>query len=364
MTTWNSINRMVDVTDQTITLAARSSVPAPGDVMSPEDLTPDERRRVRATLRKKFVTAARPQVIDVTLGAALKQAEGRSDPQRVWAACFHVRKKLARPSSDARLPREVTVRVRRGGHFETLTLPTDVIDLSGLTATGTDLLMPRVSADPVASVPATGGLLFEWLVPSAVGPIPFQGLLTVGHSCDPPEAFGPSGGPVAIRTPAGLKSGRLFARSMFRIDAALSTADRSNLVIPQLHPIRPLAAIEHDKDRPGRSLRADGAVPFVVSSPPQNQVLPDPWNGSQQNLVRVESPVTDAFAPGTSGSVWVIDDPATGPQAAMIQLAAFDNGFRIGLGQVIDLTLLPWALARIAARPGVDPDSIKVAGGF
>lgn len=328
--------------------------------MGPQDLTPDDRLRVVATLRRRYATAAYPQILDVTLGAAVLEAAGRTDPGRPWAARFHVRKKLARPGKDAVLPDRVEVRLRRVGGYETVKLPTDIIDVGRVRPTGAALVMPRAGVGPVT--PATGGLLLTWVVPSPIGDIPYQGLLTVGHACDPPSAFGAGGGPVAVRSGGQVSGGRLFARSMARLDASVLTVAGDRLAIDHLRPVRGLSLLMEDMGQPGASLHAGGRAPFTVTAPPATQDLGEPW-GVQRNVVWVESLDDNAFEPGTSGSVWVIETPG-GDQAAMIQLGAMDNGFRLGVGQVIDETSLPWAFGRVAARTGVEAQSIAVAGGF
>lgn len=336
--------------------------------MTPSDLTPDELDRAHATLRRRFVGGQYPNVTAVTLGTALRG--GRIDPQRTWAVCFHVARKVTPTRKARRIPPTVTIRVRRGGGYAVLKdLPTDVIDMSGVRPTGVGLLTPKV-AGPAE---ATGGLLLAWQVVGGVTQEPRAGLVTVGHACSQPADLGPFRRWVFIPGDGGLTHFLLDRTAVEAdgVDASVvllngsSTAGQGGATFP----LRSRDAVAGDFGQPGRSLRADASpadpFPFVVTSPIL-PTFPIPSLGDQADVVRVQATGThpEPFREGTSGSVWVIDHPQDGSQAAMIQLAADLATFTTGYGQVIQDTSLAWAVGVITAQPGFVPGSLVVVGGF
>ena len=80
-----------------------------------ELLTQDELRRVHDTLRRRGPPDPTANVIAVGFGQARRDSE--RDPDRPFAACYYVRRKLRRVPAGRAIPDEVRVRVRAGAGF-------------------------------------------------------------------------------------------------------------------------------------------------------------------------------------------------------------------------------------------------------
>ena len=333
-------------------------------IESLDELSSDELMRIRRTLRRRYRSAVHDGVIEVGFGFAERKAE--LDPSRREAICFLVqRKRMPRAKRD-RIPAIAEVRVRRGRGFVVVRLPTDVIEI-----TPSRLRLTRPTIRHAAGrQAATASGLVAWRV--AESESLSWGLITVGHLFWHVRGIPEAEPRVQVMIPAARRgnsphelAGRLIARTDRRgtkgVDAALIQVAPEQLLpfdwLPLDDPppslaIRPASALSADTARHGSALTSEGDVPFVVLRffPIFNLIAEV---GSIQDVLEVESPYAETFAPGRSGTLWTIER-----ETACLQFAGWlhptiaSMSYRRGLGQSF-ASVVQWARERIAEKRGV-----------
>lgn len=309
------------------------------------DLSRAELGRIRTTLLARY--GLRSRVLEIGFGQAEKG--GRVDRRRPQAICFYVgRKRLPRRRQD-RIPAVVEVRLRRRSHFVLVRLPADVLEVrvSSLTPTGRTL---RNLA--TAGGVATAGCVVAWRVPG-LHRLEW-GVLTVGHLFA--RKIPARGSATEIHLATGRQRplvGTLLARShgASQVDGAIVRVDKSAMVgaglISRDVPTRGKRVREPhqlmlDMGRAGLTLPGRERVPFVVLRYlPETSLVPE--LGTLIDVLDVSCEQAETFAPGRSGSLWLI-----GRQAACQQFGGWETrgypaeNYRRGLGQSV-AQILDWA---------------------
>lgn len=333
-------------------------------------LTPEELRRVRRTLLRRFGRLDPGNVLEIGFGVARR--DGRDDPSRHQAVSVIVRDKRLPGTKAARIPASVRIRLRRGSGFVVAELATDVVSRQWEDWTPTRRPVRHLSGRQTAAATA----LVAW----EESPNQAWGLLTVGHPFAHVRHVPESAARVRVLVPGDGRGqgdrelgGRLLARSRHRdprrVDAALVLVEHEHLVVAgwagraegsrlsrlDAASVWPRAASDLSRDlgRPGQAITPAGDQPFVVRRYfPEFRLIPQV--GPIRDVLEVESPTPGAFAPGGSGSAWTI-----GGEPACLQFAGWmhptdpSQSYRRGLGQPI-VHVIGWAQANIAKRRADD----------
>lgn len=324
----------------------------------------DEVIRVQKSLERRFASAAYPEVVAIGMGLAVKSK--RPDPDRGLTVCFYVRRKLNPRNKDSRLPKVVRVRAKTDGKFKTVDLPTDVVEISGIQPSGTDV---EGALAPGRRDDFTGGVWLEWIVSG--NPDVQGGLVTIGHGVGYPEDLGAADLLVAFA--ASTQFGVLVDKARVnqnRIDASIVTMYDPRALAAQIGAFFPISAI-----RPLNSVIGDTSVKARGESLTRNQKVVSfsleaysasflmPKVGLLKNVVRVRSSQAGAFKKGRSGSPWTIVDSVGNKHLAMIQVGTdAAAGDTVGYGQILDQSAANWAISRIEQEPNVVPGSAAITG--
>jgi hypothetical protein len=334
-----------------------------------DELAPDELARLRETLGKRFRLGRRRNLREIGFGMA--ERGGRPDQQRPDAVCFHVREKCEPANSVDRFPAVVRVRLRRGSAYVQVCLKTDVIQIPKSGAELTGRTVRHLHDDPTA----TTGAVVAWR-PSGEQRFRF-GVLTVGHLVSHVRELPERRANIRVRVPPSRihrdvreLGGVLLARTRrgdgSHLDAALVRVERSHLetagwidaeggtpAIAVCPPTTLPAAI----GRPGTALPRDTEVPFLVRRYfPVFKLIPSA--GPLQQVLEVESGVAGSYAPGTSGTLWVIDDrPAVMQFGGWRDRGSRSLGYRRGLGQSLG-PVLSWARDAAARQEGTASETL------
>lgn len=287
------------------------------------EFSADEQRRIQRTLRRRLRNVDPHNLIDVAIGLALRGA--KPDEARSPAVCVYVRCKERSITPERRIPEEVEVRWYRDRQLQTAILRTDVIEIPDLAATGFYEQFGRsqfvVSAGIAWRPRRRRRIETAWL--------------TVGH-------------PFLLdhrRRPTRLASGRELiarARAHSQFDAAvvreeMSGQGKGGVVIGDTWeplPVASLSEVARFFGEVAQSHLPSGAIDIRLQAfLPRFHV---PGVGQLVNIVAAIGPPS-AFAPGTSGSVWL----AAGIPTAM-QVAARAPDFALGFGQALSSSLV-WA---------------------
>lgn len=352
------------------------------------------------TLRRRF-PAADAGVLGVGFGVAEKRSA--ADPGRGQAACFLVRRKGHPPTKRGQIPAVTSVRVRRGGRFVEVVLPTDVIEIDPASwqRTRRTIRHAAVSQNSAASnlIAWRRRLAESYRWGSLTVGHPFWGVGTVPDPESlvrvtmPPNEFVARG--EFATTVAGRQDehagqggagdrdsqekprrsleafGRLIARTGRRagagIDAAVIRFDEGGRqadgglreIEPRRLRVRSPDELASDVMRAGVTRTAFGEIPFVVRRYyPEFNLIAEV--GRIRDVVEVESPVSAAFAPGSSGNLWTIEgQPACLQFAGYLDPASPSLSYRRGLGQPM-AGVLGWARERIATMEDGSPDGIDL----
>ncbi len=186
--------------------------------------THEELSRMQRSLRQRYVKPAWSDVLDVGFGVAHKG--GAVDPDREFTVCFFVKKKVDRRGRPA-LPRDVTVRLKRGKAFQAITLPTDVVEVGGIVPTGARVDFREAGAPKFV----TTGAIITWSQNDS--DVDFWGIVTVGHDLPQQSDPGPSRVVTIRARPGGVDcSGTLIWKaarhSLF--DASIIQVRRNDLI--------------------------------------------------------------------------------------------------------------------------------------
>lgn len=325
------------------------------------DLSLDELKRVRATLRKRFGVGKRGNILEIAFG----QAEKRNSPcsARPEAICFYVRHKRRPRAKADRIPELLTIRFRRQNEYVSLRLPTDVVHIArSVKATGRRI---RHLDEPKRY--ATSGCVLVW---RQAGQRVFQwGILSVGHSFRNVDSVPESNKRVRLRVklrPSTEIEGRLLARTRASdqdpVDASIISVSKSsmirNKVLPR-HPstsgkaVRSVGDLSQDAGRLGHTFPPRQKIAFrVMRFMPECELIPA--LGLQHNVLETLASKPSAFGPTRSGSLSVINR-----QAATVQIAGLPAFFRRGWGQSLE-TALGWAQGELAKLSKLRPDQIEV----
>ncbi|MCA9264229.1 MAG: hypothetical protein KDA60_10295 [Planctomycetales bacterium] len=326
------------------------------------ELSVDELRRVRETLRKRFGFRRSRNLLDIGFGIA--ERDDKPDTSRPSAVCFYVRRKLRRASP--RIPQVAKVRVKRGQHFAEVRLPTDVLQVGKHAR-----LTGRAIRHTESSAVATAGGIIAWRIKnhSTV----FWGVLTVGHLFAARNALPES--PRSVRIACGPDrwiAGRLLARSDqrdgFRVDAALVLVVKSTLVRAQLIPgdfrpqgkqLRSLNDLKTDIGRNGHTYPDAIPLPFHVGRYlPETELFREV--GPIAHVFEAHSEQADTFGMGRSGSLWILRR-----QAACLQFGGWDTPgnprtrFQRGVGQCLQ-TIFDWGRLQLAELHHVKPTQLDL----
>jgi hypothetical protein len=313
----------------------------------------DELPKVLTSLRRRFLSRASAQhfgLVGLTIGVARKG--GQPDMGRSYAVRFEVANKLKRVRSPKRpLPASVKVRVKHGNGFKTVTLPTDVVVAEEIIPSGRMLDTPTVAGSDRAAT----GVVVNWKARVGLTPVDWWGVLTVGHACSDPASLGGSAvGWWNAQTGQNFFTPLVARTEHSGLDVAIFLVADNDLtqdgIALNMQAKLPAGAMFANHTRQGRSLNPK--LPGVMVSlqaitPPQNRVLG--ILGEKDNIVEVSSANPLAFAPESSGSVWLLNDDAGTPLAACMQLATNKNDHSVGYGQVLDGTILDWVEEMIDA---------------
>lgn len=318
------------------------------------ELAPAELASLRETLAKRFRLGRRRNLREIGFGIA--ERDGRPDQQRPDAVCFHVHEKCQPTESIHRFPEEVRVRLRRGSAYVRVCLKTDVIQIPPSGAELTGRAVRHLHDDPTA----TTGAVVAWR-PSGEQHFRF-GVLTVGHLVSHVRELPERHANIRVRVPPSRRhrhvrelGGVLLARTRrgdgSRLDAALVRVDRSHLEtagwidaegeIPAI-AVCPPPSLTGAIGRQGTTLPRDAEVPFRVRRFfPVFKLIPSA--GPLKQVLEVESAVAGSYAPGTSGTLWVIDDrPGVMQFGGWREPGSGSLGYRRGLGQSLG-AILRWA---------------------
>jgi hypothetical protein len=320
------------------------------------NLSRDELRRMRTTLLGRYRLRGRGGVLEIGFGQA--ERSGRVDSRRPQAICFYVRRKRMPRRRQDRIPKVVEVRVRRQSHFVLVRLATDVLEVEIDSLIPTGLRLRNMASKRVA----TAGCVVAWRVPGL--PQLQWGLLTVGH------LFARRVQATEVRitiAQQGPLVGTLLARSQnaSQVDGAIVQVDKRKLVDAGLiskrvstrgKRVRAPHQLGRDVGRAGQTLPGRERVPFVVLRYlPETSLVPS--LGTLVDVLDVSCKRAETFAPGRSGSLWLIERQAACQQFGGWETRAHPaENYRRGLGQSI-ARILDWArqeLARIAGTALVD----------
>jgi len=303
-------------------------------------------------------------VLEVGFGQAEKR--GQIDRRRPQAICFYVGHKRMPRRRQRRIPKVIEVRVRRQSRFVLVRLPADVLEVRGSSLTPTGLTVRPMDS---GRGKATAGCVVAWRVP---GLQRLQwGVLTVGHLFAPHM---PASGLVGkVRIDAGGQRslvGTLLVRSqaVSQVDGAVLRVEKSALVAAGLissristrgKRLRAPHQLMHDVGRTGLTLPGRARVPFVVLRYlPETSLVAE--LGTLVDVLDVLSERTGTFAPGRSGSLWLIQR-----QAACQQFGGWETrgrpaeNYRRGLGQSVS-RILDWARAELTNREGAGPVDLRL----
>lgn len=321
-------------------------------------LSPDEMARIRRSLQARFKISRESNITDVGFGLPVRN--GKLDRASNQCLIFSVKEKKEVPTQeDIPIPRNLSVRVKRGDKFETLSFPTDVIVLPSFRRTGR-LVTHRTAAPN----DCTTGIVVAWNKPGQDRLA--LGILTVRHALE-----AGAGKLVSIRInpaengPEFIGTIRWKSRSNSAIDAAVIEVNRADLVTAQIltagqrltsRAPRTLAKIVNDAGLNGRSKRTDTQPTFLfqaywLTAPPEMRSDLGPL----QDVVQVCSDAIQAFKQGSSGSAWIVDVPVSEGRDLAMQIGADEATLQIGAGQALETII-------IAADAGLASNGQGVAG--
>ncbi len=327
------------------------------------DLTRAELGRIRNTLKRRFRASGQDGVLEVGFGRA--ERRGALDPRRPESVCFYVRRKRMPRSKQQRIPAVVEVRVRRGPHLVRVRLPTDVlaVDASSLRPTG------RTIRSAASTRRATAGCVLGWRVP---GQRQLEwGVLTVGHLFGR-QRRAPGSKPRVWIDAGGNREleGALLVRSAraSQVDAAIVRVAKSELVRAGLiaadvstrgKRVRSSRQLARDTGHNGLTLPGREQVPFMVLRYlPVTSLVAE--LGTLVDVLDVRSTRAGTFAPGRSGSLWLIER-----QAACQQFGGWETrgkrsaNYRRGLGQSL-VEILAWAAKALARTAGAQATHVDL----
>lgn len=328
-----------------------------------------EQRKMLRSLKRRYPKSRYPTIRSIGLGAAL--AKGLPDVDRGIVVCFYVSEKKTPRDKRQRIDPAVSFRLYRRGRWRTVTLPTDVISLQYVQATG-----GRVNTFRTPGVPdrCTAGVLVQW----TEGGSPRTGGMTVGHSLMFPGAAqnfltvkvgGVQVGTVRARVP-------LFKEidlGIFEFTNRLPFTAVSGPVTATGPAILPYSAIGFPNPLPGKSYRPvtlGGVVDFSTGG--YVPALTFDHHGTAldvKHLVRADSTQDMAFGPERSGSAWVrmITDAAGNVSEHLfaIQVAGDpSNNFKTGYGQLLtEITAEPFVSDAVSTLQGqIGGSPVMLAG--
>jgi len=314
---------------------------------------PDTLPKVLASLKRRFLSRGSAKqfgLIGLTIGVARKG--GQPDLGRSYAVRFEVDKKLKQIRSPRRpLPTSVKVRVKQGSGFKTVTLPTDVVVADEIIPSGRMLDTPTIAGPDNAAT----GVVVNWKAMIGPAAVDWWGVLTVGHACsDPIDLGGSALGWWNARVGTNFLTPLVARTQMSGLDVAIFLVADSDLtqdgIAINTQATLLAGAMFTNPTRLGESLNPNlpgVRVSIQAHTPPQNRELGS--LGMKHNIVEAESVNALAFAPGSSGSVWLLNDDTGTPLAACMQLATKKNDHSVGYAQVLDGTILDWAEGMIGA---------------
>lgn len=335
-----------------------------------DQLTVAELNRVRRTLLHRYAPEQTGHPFEVGFGIAEKS--GQLDFSRRDAACFLVPRKRMPKRSQQQIPRLVTARLKRGSHFVLVKLWSDVIDVGR----GEWHLTSQTIRHVTRPATATTGCLVAWR--SQTDASFAWGAITVGHLFWHLRRVPEPGAEVRIFVPRSAQvahdrelAGRLLARTHrrdgSRLDAALVQLSREQLEsVGWIEPsagtarlaVRAATQLSYDRGRQGLAIGPASQEPFLVTRYHPVFALIEAA-GPIEDVIEVHSDTAQTFAPGNSGSLWVIDR-----EACAIQFAGWDQpanparSYQRGLGIALQ-PVLEWARTSLAqqhqqARTAID----------
>ncbi len=322
------------------------------------DLTSEELFKVQAAIRSKL--AMQPNVVDVAFGLA--ENDGEIDATRGECVCIYVDRKSKRPRKVDRIPPQFDVRIKRGRRFCKVSLPTDVIETprNRVKTTGREICHSSAPENR-----ATSGFVIVWRVPN-VNRL-FWGVVSVGHVFGEISPVPETTNQVLLEfADEQFLAGQLLARSEVDdgtlIDASLVQVSKQELVDQGLMPgnvntsgrkIRLWNNLTQDVGETGFSMPESDPIDFQVTRfLPTSQSVPA--LGKLEKVIEVKSTTAGAFARGTSGSLWQIQQ-----QAAVIQHGGLSPQFLRGWGQSLE-AVFDWARNQLAVIHGVSAANVDL----
>jgi len=320
-----------------------------------EKFTSDELRRIQRTLQKRFRVSSKTNLIDIGFGTALEG--GKLQPNRGLCISFFVREKKNPRKKNDRIPRELEVRLKRGRRYLKLKFCTDVVAIGRIVATGKrlDYRTKFVTTGAVVAWKGKSSSTLTWAV------------VTVGHAFPRLSGLSQLRRKVSIRTSRGKITGTLVAKSAkkSKIDSAIAIVKKEDLISKKIITTtqttrkivpRKVAKLMSDRNKAGRTLRVGGIRDFVVHAYLPTLTVID--IGKVIHVVSVLSTRTNTFQKGTSGSNWLIQN-----QAACVQVAGWDPGFKQGFGQALD-AVIKWASKELSDRNLIVSGSFRMIVAF
>lgn len=325
-------------------------------------LSSDELCRIGKTLARRFDVRRDGNIRQLGFGVAERQ--GQIDPSRLDAVCFYVfRKRRPRAKAD-RIPARIAVRVRREQRFVLVGLATDVIEVDRRATTLTGRRIRHLSGDAFA----TAGAIVAWRTENS-GPFDW-GVITVGHLFREQRVVPEPIKNVRVRVRGNREiEGRLLLRSSRRdaVDAALVSVQRASLVrgavlkanaTTRRKRVRSIDQLITDQGAPGVTLPDQIPIPMtVLRYVPEFTLIPRV--GRIRHVLDARSGRVNAFARGTSGAVWIIDDQASCHQFAGWQSTDPRQDYVRGAGQSLEF-ILDWICQQLAEMHGLTASDVDL----
>lgn len=317
------------------------------------DLTEDELRRVHHTLSARFGVETRGNVLEIGFGIAEKR--GELDASRADAFIFYVSRKRSPRAKRDRIPKIHGVRIKRQRRFILLELPTDVVLFD---SRQTPLTGRQISHGASPRRFATAGAVVLWRV-GFTGPFHWC-VTTAGHHFWDRRGVPEHSPQVTVRCDLEQRiSGRLILRSLPAdgVDIALVEVSRTDLIhcglIPSSTPVhgqrlRSISDIRRDELRSGTTHPESLVIRFEVTQFFYEFKLV-PELGILFDVLKVRSPVNNAFKQGRSGTLWIIDRQAACHQSIGWSTSDPRRTFVDGAGQSLHYALR-WVQSQLAAQ--------------
>lgn len=331
-------------------------------IRSLSELSIDELRRIRETLRERYHVGDRGNVIEIGFGLA--ERGSHVDWDRGDAICFYVSSKRTPRRRQDRIPEIEAVRVKRGSQFVEVCLPTDVLEtkVSRVKPTGRSI---RHLSDRAR---ATAGAIVAWR--DGDGRRLRWGVTTVGHLFHDREDVPEDEKQVRVKVPGNREiEGRLLLRSEpdDGFDAALVSVQRRSLIRGDLMSanqstrgkvIRSVSDLIHDRGNSGLTLPGASRVPMIVL-----RYLPEfdlvPSLGRIEHFLETQSDFVNTFGPGYSGTLWIIRRQASCHQCVGWESTDPLQNYVRGGGQSIQ-HIMQWMQAGIASQIGIPESDVDL----